>query len=104
MAVKWFDKQTDKGVLKYRYPNIQEGFDFLSAIQEIRTLQDSFRVKGNFIGKMKSMIDYASLGYESWEDFLDDRDNNFDAMKDIADEVFIEVTKVLTKKHSSSTP
>jgi hypothetical protein len=96
----WKEKKTEKGVLKYRHPNIVEGYDFLAAIDKIQTLQDAFKVKGNFISKMQSMIDYNSIGYASWEDFLDDRENNLVAMAEIADEVFVEITKTLGKKHT----
>lgn len=98
MAEKWLEKKTEKGVLKYRYPSIVEGFEFLSCVERITSLQDAYKVKGNFVSKMQNMIDFASIGYESWEDFLDDRDNNFSAVAEIADEVFIEVMKALRKK------
>jgi hypothetical protein len=34
-GMKWLEKKTDKGVLKYRMPNIVEGYEFLSLIEEI---------------------------------------------------------------------
>lgn len=97
---KWKEMQTEKGVLKYRHPDIVEGFDFLAAIDRIESLQDAYKVKGKFISKMQNMIDYSALGYSSWEEFLEDRENNLVAMAKIADEVFVEITKTLGKKNS----
>lgn len=104
MAQKWFEKNTEKGVLKYRLPNIEEGFEFLSSVERIQSLQDAYKVKGKFVPKMKFLIDYGSIGYKSWEEFLDDKDNNFVAVAEIADEIFVDIVKVLGKKNSSPTP
>lgn len=101
---KWKEIETPKGILKYRMPDISEGFDFLSSISKLETAQDVFKMKGTFASKMGSMIDYGSLDYESYADFLSDLDNNYVAFAKIADEVFIEITKALGKKPSSSTP
>lgn len=98
MPAVWKEKITGKGVLKYRHPDVVEGFDFLASIERIQTLQDTFKVKGKFISMMGPMIDYSELGYPSWEDFLRDTENNMIPLKEIADEIFIEVTKVLVKK------
>jgi hypothetical protein len=101
---KWKEIETPKGTLKYRFPNIAEGYFFLSAIKSISSAQDIFRIKGDFIEKMEPMVDYKSLNYESYDDFLNDRENNTLAMTRIADEVFIEITRTLGKKPLSQMP
>ena len=101
--MKWREIKTEKGILKYRLPNIEEGFAFLALIDTVRTLQDGFRIKGSFIPKMKDLVDYKALAYESYEDFLDDTENNFYAMAQIADEVFGSIMDVLLKKRTSVT-
>jgi hypothetical protein len=97
--LQWKEKQTEKGVLKYRLPNISEGYHFLAAIQKITNARDVFTVKGDFIAKMGPMVDFKSLNYDSYEEFLNDRDNNMIPMSEIADEVFVEITKALGKKN-----
>lgn len=102
--VKWKEIETPKGILKYRYPDISEGFDFLAQIQKIDKAQDVFKVKGTFARLMGDMIDWNAMNYESYGDFLSDLDNNYIPMARICDEVFVEITKALGKKRSSPMP
>lgn len=104
MSVKWKEIETPKGVLKYRFPNIAEGYDFLAAVNKIECAQDVFKLKGAFATKMGPMIDFASLGYSSYDEFLNDRDNNFEAVSKIADEILFELTRTLGKKILSPMP
>ena len=90
--------KTNKGSLKYRLPNIAEGFEFLSMIETIKTGSDFFKVKGKFISKMDSLIDYSSCGYNSWDELLNDKDNMFHPLSEIAQEIFDDITGVLVKK------
>lgn len=100
---KWKEIETPKGILKYRFPNCAEGYDFLAAIEKIGCAQDVFRIKGSFARMMGPMIDYSSMGYASYDEFLEDRENNMVHMAQIADDVFVEITKTLGKKTSSPT-
>jgi hypothetical protein len=47
---------------------------------------------------MGDLIDFKSLGYASYEDFLNDKDNNSEACADISEEVFVDVTSLIKKK------
>lgn len=96
--MKWQEKKTDKGVLKYRMPNIHEGYSFLSLVERIETAQDLWKVKAKFIESMSSLIDYKSIGYSSYEDFLFDKENNAEICSEICDEVFNDVTSIIKKK------
>jgi hypothetical protein len=96
--LKWLEKKTDKGILKYRMPNIHEGYSFLSLVERIETAQDLWRIKGKFIESMSSLIDFKSIGYSSYDDFLSDKENNSEACADICDEVFNDVTSIVKKK------
>lgn len=93
------EKQTLKGVLKYRMPNVIEGFDFLSMVEGIKNGADLFRVKGKFISKMDSLIDYSACGYGSWDELLNDKEAMFHPLSEIAQEIFDDVTAVLVKKN-----
>lgn len=99
--IKWKEIETPGGILKYRLPDIAEGFDFLAVIERISCAQDVFKIKGNFSRMMGPMIDYNGLGYASYDEFLRDRENNTAAMAAIADEFFIEITRALGKKNLS---
>jgi len=96
--MKWLEKKTDKGVLKYRMPNIQEGYSFLSLVDKVETAQDLWKIKSKFLNIMSDLIDFKSLNYSSYEDFLNDKSNNSEACADISDEVFVDVTSIIKKK------
>lgn len=79
-------------------PNIHEGYYFLSLVERIETAQDLWRIKGKFIESMSSLIDYKSIGYSNYDEFLSDKENNSEACTDICDEVFNDVTSIVKKK------
>lgn len=91
-------KQTKKGVLKYRHPDIQEGYEFLAAIDKSENGQDVFRIKGKYIGMLCEMIEWSELGYSSYKEFLADRENNAMAVTEIVNEIFNEITGIFGKK------
>ena len=93
------EKQTAKGVLKYRMPNVIEGFEFLSMIESIKTGTDLFKVKGKFISKMDNIVDYSLCDYKSWDELINDKENMFHPLSEIAQEIFNDVTAVLVKKN-----
>lgn len=97
--MKWLEKETPKGVIKYRMPNIEEGYYFLAAIERMGSAQDVFKVKGKFVSMMSEMINYKDAGFESYDDFLSDRENNAQPMADIVAEVFDTITRELGKKN-----
>lgn len=97
--MKWLEKETSKGVLKYRMPNIEEGYYFLAAIEKMGTAQDIWKAKGKFISLMSEMISYKDIGYDSYQDFLHDRENNGQIMADMVSEVFDTITSELGKKN-----
>lgn len=92
------EKNTPKGIIKYRMPNIAEGFDFLSMIETMHTGADLFRVKGKFIEHMRPLIDFTGTEYKTWDEVLMDRENMFHPLSDIAQEIFDDITGVLVKK------
>lgn len=96
--MKWLEKNTVKGNLKYRMPNIVEGYEFLSMVETIKNGADLFKVKGKFISKMAPLIDYSSCGYSSWDEVINDKEVMFHPLSEIAQELFDDVTAVLVKK------
>ena len=96
--MKWLEKETEKGVLKYRMPNIAEGYFFLAEIEQMKNAQDVFKCKGRFIELMKDMVDYKALGYQTYDELLEDRDNNEIVMSEVVTDVFDTITRALGKK------
>jgi hypothetical protein len=96
--MNWLEKKTDKGVLKYRMPNIQEGYSFLSLVDKVETAQDLWKIKSKFLNIMGDLIDFKSLNYSNYDDFLNDKSNNSEACAEISDEVFVDVTSIIKKK------
>lgn len=97
------EKVTPKGVLKYRLPNIAEGYEFLSLCERIKTGADLLRIKGKFISIMSPLVDYKSLGYSSYLEMLEDKDNMYSALDEIASEIYEDILAVLGKKNLSPT-
>ena len=98
--MKWKEIETTKGVLKYRMPNVAEGFTFLSAIM---TNKDVLSMKASFANCMSEMIDFKSIGYDSYTEFLNDIENNITPMAKITDDVYQSVIGALAKKNLSET-
>jgi hypothetical protein len=96
--MKWLEKETTKGVLKYRMPNVAEGFYFLSLAENTDTAEGILVTKGKIIASLKDMVDFRSLGYETFIDMLDDKENNFKALDKIAGEILYDLNEVLAKK------
>lgn len=93
--MKWKELETPKGILKYRLPNVAEGFNFLSAVMSNDGI---LSMKSEFTKYMGEMIDYKSLGYLSYDEFLTDIENNIAPMAKITDEVYQSVIGALAKK------
>lgn len=91
-------KKTNKGVLKYRLPNIAEGYEYLALIENVNTNSDLFRIKGQFILKMSDLLEWKELGYETYDDVLNDKANMKLALSEIAGEIFQDITGSFEKK------
>lgn len=96
--MKWLEKVTKLGVLKYRMPNIVEGYEFLSMIESVNGSSGFFKAKAKFIANLSPLLDYSSCGYKSYEDVLNDKENMMHPLSEIAQEVFDDITGALAKK------
>jgi len=90
---------TSKGALKYRLPNIAEGYDYLCLIDEVSTAKDIFRIKHLIINKMGPLIRYKELGYSSYEEVLEDKENMRNVLSEISDNIFNDILELLAKKN-----
>jgi hypothetical protein len=91
--------KTNKGVLKYRLPNIAEGYDYLCLVDQVSTAQDIFRIRGVIINKMGDLINYKELGYSNYDEVLNDKENMRDILASISKEVFDDVIELISKKN-----
>lgn len=94
------EKQTDKGVLKYRMPNILELYDLLDASGVNGGMSEILKVKRNVIANMGSLIDYSEIdGANSYEELLNMLDVMIIPLSDIADELITKILDVSKKKN-----
>jgi hypothetical protein len=89
---------TNKGVLKYRLPDISEGYEFLCYVDTIKDSSDMFRIKAKIIKNMGHLIDFKELGYVDYVEVLNDRENMRDALAEISKVIFDDILELLGKK------
>jgi RecJ-like exonuclease len=90
--------KTNKGVLKYRLPDISEGYDYLSLVDVINTSSDVFIIKSKIIKKMGELLEFKELGYETYQDVLNDKENMREALSEISKNIFDDIIELLGKK------
>jgi hypothetical protein len=97
--MNFFEIKTDKGVLKYRMPNILEAYDLLDASGINSGNYNMLKLKRNIIESMGPLINVESIeGYESYNDLLLDTENMMAPLSAIADEVIEKTFDVFKKK------
>jgi len=96
--LKWLEKKTGKGVLKYRMPNIVEGYEFLSMIEAVSGSSGFFKAKAKFIANLGHLLDYSACGYKDYDDLLNDKENMMFPLSEISQEIFDDITGALQKK------
>ena len=97
-------KQTDKGVLKYRMPDIAEGHMYLAMFDKINTNADVLRIMSGIMKNMVELIQYQELGYVTYQEVLTDKENMTAAISEIAKEIYDDILGMLIKKNSSLMP
>lgn len=96
--MKWLEKETKKGILKYRMPDISEGYYFLSLASDISTADGMLVTTGKVISAMGKMVNFSSLGYSSYDELLNDKINMWEPISEISKEILSDLNEVLTKK------
>lgn len=96
--MKWLEKKTEKGILKYRMPNVVEGYEFLSMIESVNGASGFFKAKAKFIANLSPLLDYSAFEYKSFDELLNDKETMFKPLSEISQEVFDDITGVLAKK------
>lgn len=95
------EKKTEKGVLKYRMPNILESYDILECSGITEGKPSQLKMKRNIIASMGYLIDFSGVeGVESYDDLLNDTENMIVPLGEIADEVIVKAFSAFKKKSS----
>jgi hypothetical protein len=90
--------KTEKGLLKYRMPNLLEAYDLLEE-SGVNDKVSNLKLKKNIIGAMGNLIDYSGIeGVESYSDLLNNIDEMAKPLSDIADEVILKAFGAFKKK------
>lgn len=89
---------TPKGDLEYRLPDISEGYEFLCYVETIQTSSDVFKIKAKIIKNMGDFLSYDKLGYTSYSEVLNDKENMRDALSEISKAIFDDILELLGKK------
>jgi hypothetical protein len=93
------EKQTNKGVLKYRMPNILEVYDLLDLSGVNNGVNETLKIKRNVIQHMYSLIDFSGIeNASSYEELLNMPEDMMLPLSDIADEVIAKIFEVFKKK------
>ena len=90
---------TDKGILKYRMPNILEAYDLLEASGISNGEVSTLKLKRNIIKEMKYLIDFSGTeGVETYDQLLEDIETMITPLSIVADEVILKSFAVFKKK------
>lgn len=96
--MKWLEKKTEKGTLKYRMPNVVEGYEFLSMIEAVSDASGFFRAKAKFIANLGPLLDFSGCGFATYGELLEDKKAMMHPLSEISQEVFDDITEALQKK------
>ena len=91
---------TEKGIIKYRMPNILEAYDLLEKSGVTQGESSSIKLKRNIIEHMESLIDYSEIeDCKSYGDLLLNVDQMLLPLGEIADELITKTFAVFKKKN-----
>jgi hypothetical protein len=94
-------KETKKGVLKYRMPNILESYDILECSGITDGKPSQLKMKRNIIASMGHLLDFSEIeGVSSYDDLLNDTEEMIIPLGEIADEVIVKAFSAFKKKSS----
>lgn len=101
----WLEKQTDKGVLKYRMPNALEIYDILEDSGFTSGIKSPLKLKRNVVSLLDKYIDFSGIeGANSFEEILNMTESMIIPLGEIADEIMNKSFMAFKKKTSSETP
>lgn len=97
--------KTSKGILKYRMPNIIEVYDILDTAKIFDPNKNLIQIRGEIVKNISPLIDFSELkDVNSYEDLINNPDDFFAPLSDLADVLITKMSELLTKKSLSQTP
>jgi hypothetical protein len=96
-----FNKETEKGILRYRMPNILESYDILECSGITEGKPSQLKMKRNIIASMGYLLDFSEIEeFKSYDDLLNDTECMIVPLGEIADEVIVKAFSAFKKKSS----
>lgn len=96
--MNWIDKKTEKGVLKYRMPNLLEAYDLLED-SGVSDKVSNLKLKRNIIKSMESLVDPSQIhGAPSYAELLNEVECMAGPLSEIADEIILKAFGAFQKK------
>jgi len=98
--MKWLEKKTEKGILKYRMPTILEAIGLVKLMREHFSGDDHIGAKLEIMKNIKELLDYSLLdGVKSFEDLNENGEIFTSVLYEISDEILIKVVDSFAKKN-----
>lgn len=94
--------ETEKGILKYRSPNVLETYDLLNKSGVSDGVTDVYLVKRNILAAIGDLFIFDEIEeYKSYQDLIDDADFSMEYLNAIADIITTKIFMVFRKKNLS---
>lgn len=98
--MKWQEKKTEKGVLKYRMPTIIEAIGLVKLLRDYFSIDDHVGAKLEIMKNVKDLLDYSGLdGIKSFEEINENSDIFTSVLYEISDEILVKVVDSFAKKN-----
>jgi hypothetical protein len=98
--MKWLEKKTGKGILKYRMPTILEAVSFIKLMREHFSTDDHIGAKLEIMKNIKDLLDYSLLeGIKSFDELNENSEEFTSALYEISDEILVKVVNSFAKKN-----
>lgn len=98
--MKWLEKSTNKGVLKYRMPTILETITLVKLMREHFLVEDHIGAKLEIMKNIKDLLDYSSLdNIKSFDELNQYGDEFTSVLYEISDEILVKVVDSFAKKN-----
>ena len=99
-GMKWLEKKTEKGILKYRMPTILEAIGLVKLMREHFSVDDHIGAKLEIMKNVKDLLDYSLLdGIKSFDDLNEHGDEFTSVLYEISDEILVKVVDSFAKKN-----
>lgn len=97
--MKWMEKQTSRGILKYRMPTILEAIKYVRILRDFFATDDLVGARLVLMENIKDLLDYSGLdGISSFDEINNQSEVFTSALYQISDEILSKVVESFAKK------